>query len=105
MQAAEAAAAYHEPGVGDTEGDEEAGWERWRGMRGEKEKGQRYKDQLDRAAGRRGRSGKDGYGTAQWDDGSATEANQSGDKAYGREGGDQQKWGRKGSGVKQIPRT
>ena len=82
MQAAEAAAEYHEPGVGDKEGDEEAGWERWREMRGEKEKGQRYKDQLDRAAGRSGRSGKDGYGTAQRDGSSAMEAKRSGDKDY-----------------------
>ena len=100
MQAAEVAAEYHEPGVGDKEGDEEAGWERWREMRGEKEKGQRYKDQLDRAAGRSGRSGKDGYGTAQRDGNSAMEAKRSGDKDYGRGGGDQQKWGRKGSGGK-----
>ena len=58
MQSAEVAAAHHEPSVGDTEGDEEAGWERWREIRGEKEKGQSYKDQLDRAAGRRPRGGR-----------------------------------------------
>ena len=58
MQSAEVAAAHREPSVEDTEGDEEAGWERWREMRGEKEKGHRYKDQLDEAAGRRPRGGR-----------------------------------------------